>query len=586
MFLVDNVNCQPLRADEEPQANKAKISWCSLSAVVPSDVRYWGNSGHGGGVRVIHGNALSRRRGVAFAVAAIMVAAILAGCTHGSSSSVSSVGDSSTASAATTAATPHLRDIEVFSRTLRLSPSGPLAHPQTIRLPLTRPVPAGWAIVVATAESSQGPWSYLPATLTADRRTAIFTTAHHSIFTVIGEDLSGLLSFFKTQFLDGLSSGATASASPPACDGKNVARTGYSVESSAGPTVYWCFGMDSAGQRILRVVNDRLYPLEIQHPGLSVIEEPAIDYGALSSLSHLLSGQDSILAPGAQIGYLVNLTSGQAAGAQTTMDGFGESLFALQTGINSLLAILTRFGAGGASKSITIMNTALGDIACSDAAFAGNPGAILASCLSPKDMADYFGTAGVLLAPLAATGGLAAFFASEFQGLHDTLTGEDQYTIIVKNETTTDALGSFLGSWAAHDLGLCVGSLLPVDGPGTKLISPPCGGSSNSGWISAWGCGTYTSSGEPVCNQYYTVEFTSNPDGSITGTIAGQPIYVDESGDVVEQQPGFWQAFQPGDKFTLAHSSTGLLSVTNSNDLTGYLCNSTVSVANRPKCGA
>jgi hypothetical protein len=115
------------------------------------------------------------------------------------------------------------------------------------------------------------------------------------------------------------------------------------------------------------------------------------------------------------------------------MDGFGESLFALQTGINSLLAILTRFGAGGASKSVTIMNAALGDVACSDAAFAGNPGAILAACPSPKDMADYFGTAGVLLAPLAATGGLAAFFASEFQGLHDTLTGEDRYTILIKN---------------------------------------------------------------------------------------------------------------------------------------------------------
>jgi hypothetical protein len=153
--------------------------------------------------------------------------------------------------------------------------------------------------------------------------------------------------------------------------------------------------------------------------------------GSLASLSHLISGQLSILAPGGQVGYRVSLASGQSAGAQTALDGFGESLFALQTGINSLLAILTRFGAGSPSKAVAVMNDALGDAACADAMGAGNAGAILASCLSPKDMAEYFGTAGVLLAPLAAAGGLADFFASEFQSLHDVWTHADQYTIVI-----------------------------------------------------------------------------------------------------------------------------------------------------------
>jgi hypothetical protein len=85
----------------------------------------------------------------------------------------------------------------VFSRTYRLSPSGPSAHPQTVRLPLTHRVPPGWAVVVATAETGHGPWSYLPATLSADRRAAVFTTLHHSIFTVIGEDVSSLLGFLQ-----------------------------------------------------------------------------------------------------------------------------------------------------------------------------------------------------------------------------------------------------------------------------------------------------------------------------------------------------------------------------------------------------
>ena len=378
--------------------------------------------------------------------AAVTVAVLAAGCAPGPAGSGPPGPGSSPRPAAVTAA-PQLRDVEVVSRTYRLTPSGPLAKPQTVRLPLTRRIPSGWAVVVATAETSRGPWTYLPARLSPDRRTAIFTTSHHSVFTVIGENLGALLGWFKTEFLDGLSSGTTASAVQPSCAGRTAATDGYTVQSTAGPAVYWCLGLDSSGQRILRVVNDRLYPLEIQHPGLTVAEKPAIDWGSLASLSHLLSGRMSILAPGGQIGYGVRLASGQAAGAQTAADGLGQGLFALQTGINALLAILTRFGAGGASRSITAMNDALGDASCADALAGSNPGAILASCLSPKDMLDDFGPAGLLLAPLAAAGGLADFFASEFQGLHDILTGRDQYTIIVRRQAAVPVLGRLAGDF-------------------------------------------------------------------------------------------------------------------------------------------
>jgi hypothetical protein len=384
---------------------------------------------------------------------------------------------------------PDLRHVEVFSRTYQLSPPGPLAAPQTIRLPLTRRVPTGWAVVVTTAETSRGPWTYLAARLSADRRTAIFTTTHHSIFTVIGEDVSSLLGFFKAQFLDGLSSGATVSAAQPSCADQATARTRYTVQSSAGPTVYWCFGTDSSGQPVLRVVNNRIYPLELQHPGLTVAERPAIDYGLLASVSHMLSGHLSILAPGAQIGYRVSLAPGQQAGAQTAVDGFGQSLFALQTGINALLAILTRFGASGASRSVTVMTDALGDAACADAMHSGNPGSILASCLSPKEMIDYFGTAGLLLAPLAAAGGLADFFASEFQGLHDIWTHEDQYTIVVQRQAAAPVLGQPVGTFTNNSQGF--GEVRPATvfngGDPTGLVT-------HITW-SSWGDSTATGTG-------------------------------------------------------------------------------------------
>jgi len=350
---------------------------------------------------------------------------------------------------------------------------------------------------------------------------AIFTTPHHSLFTVLGEDVTTLLRWFKSQFLDGLSSGATASATPPSCAGQAAARSGYTVQSSAGPTVYWCFGMDSTGQRVLRVVNDRLYPMEIQHPGLSVAEKPTIDYGSLASLSHLFSGRDSILAPGGQIGYRVFLPAGQEGGAQTATDGFGQSLFALQTGINALLAILTRFGAGGASKGVTVMNDALGDAACADALGGGNPGAILASCLSPKEMLDYFGPAGLLLAPLAAIGALADFFASEFQGLHDIWTNRDKYTILIGRPSGQAVAGysAYLGRWYAHDGEICIGQALDLtayNGTGDG----PCSGSGTSGWERAWGCG-YISLSPPRCGfAWVPLSFAYQSGGRVIATAA------------------------------------------------------------------
>jgi hypothetical protein len=145
--------------------------------------------------------------------ATLIAFAVVTGC---AAAPASSPGSRSSRRVVATAA-PLLRHVRVFSRTFQLPPSGPLQHPQTIRLQLTQRVPSGWAVVVATAESRRGPWSYLPARLTASRRTAVFITSHHSLFTVIGEDLRSLLRIFKTEFLDGLSSGATAQAVPPSC---------------------------------------------------------------------------------------------------------------------------------------------------------------------------------------------------------------------------------------------------------------------------------------------------------------------------------------------------------------------------------
>ena len=62
-----------------------------------------------GSVKVISRDGVSRRGRVAFAAAAVMVAAISAGCAEGPPVSSSTAGGSSSSSAAPTTAVPHLR---------------------------------------------------------------------------------------------------------------------------------------------------------------------------------------------------------------------------------------------------------------------------------------------------------------------------------------------------------------------------------------------------------------------------------------------------------------------------------------------
>lgn len=345
----------------------------------------------------------------------------------------------------TVGAAPRFRDLKLFSPTYRLKSPGP--QTQTIRLPLAQRLPRGWAVVVATRQTSSGPWSYLPADLSPDRHTAIFTGVQHGLFTVAGENLTELLHFFQAEFVSNLKSEPTATARPPACKSQSTARSGYNLTSTSGSAVSWCFGVAASGDRILRIVNNRPYPLEIQHSGLAVAEQPTFGYATRTAFSYLFSSNTSILAPGAQIGYRVSLPPGQAAEAQAevSIDESWASLLALQAGLNALLAILVRLGDGGDSMGVTMMNEALSSGTCADAMMVGNPGSILASCLNPGEMAGYFGSAGFLLAPLVLRSGLARFFGREFQAVDDVPANRSNYVITLQQNSGPVVLGPPVG---------------------------------------------------------------------------------------------------------------------------------------------
>ena len=160
--------------------------------------------------------------------------------------------------------------LRALSATFKLSPSGPLPSTVQVTVPLRAATPVGDAVVVATSETANGPWSYLVATVNPSRRSATFVTDHFSWFSILGYDLKQAEAEFESSFLDGLDSGATTIVNRPNCANETGARSdGYTIASSTTNTVYWCFGMSGA-QRALTVVNNRRYPLEIAHPALVV----------------------------------------------------------------------------------------------------------------------------------------------------------------------------------------------------------------------------------------------------------------------------------------------------------------------------
>lgn len=322
-----------------------------------------------------------------------------------------------------------------LSPVVRVTPSGRLVSPATVRIRLDRGVPTGDTVLVRTAESPAGPWTLLSASVSPSTRTVSVTTQRFSLFQALGLDLGAAVKAFKSDFIDGLDSGATQTVAKPSCAGQSEARAaGYSIASSTTDTVYWCFGM-SGSTRVLKVTDNRRYPLEVLHPGLTVTDRGAIDWVSLPSVSHWGSGKASIIAPGDTVTYSVEVAPGDRGGIQTEMDGLGQSLTAVEVGADTLVSILTRWGAGSGEKTADEVGKLLEVRSCADALGKGS-GALISGCFSPKDVLDAFGLKGLLLAPVMAAGEVIGFLHGELNALVDQVNGHDQYEIVIASPAT------------------------------------------------------------------------------------------------------------------------------------------------------
>lgn len=284
--------------------------------------------------------------------------------------------------------------------------------------------------------------------------------------------------------------------------------------------------------RVLKIVNNRRYPLEIAHPGLVVATQDFPDLGSLGSVSRAISGPKSILAPRGASTYLADLEPGNSAWISTEFDGLGQSLYALQTGVETALALLTRFGVGSDLKAVEVIDRLLSVYKCSASVQNPTSGGIVVACLSdPAALFAAFGTAAVFLAPLMVAAPVVAFFQSEINALGDILTGRDSYRILVRS--ASPAPQSFYGDWTTH------GAQYHFDSDGTGEVRSHNGFTDDGQWLDEMidVTSTLSADGTVLTVTFQRVYWEVTDDWGVAHSYTPTPAqaaYADQVGAVVE----------------------------------------------------
>lgn len=322
------------------------------------------------------------------------------------------------------------------SPTYRITPSGNLTSSLTIQLPLTNFVPGGSRVIVSTAEAPNGPWTPLIPVLSKDGKSVSVTVNRLSYFDVLWLDLSGILSNFKKYFLDALIPQIFQGANPPECQNENQARQNYNITSTSRKTVYWCFGVEN-GKRVLKVVNNQIYPLTMQHPGLTVTNvSPGPFLQNIEQIDASLR-QEVLVLPGKEVDFSADLTTGKQGGIHTQWDAGSDMLVGLQVAIDSLETIFFFFGykAVGALKAVEDIldkGKCLSAFRENVVTTSPNPMKFFAACLSPDNLEVAFDKAWASVINFVLTaGGILDYLAGSAYGLVNSFLMSDQYEIII-----------------------------------------------------------------------------------------------------------------------------------------------------------
>jgi len=367
---------------------------------------------------------------------------------------------------------PKLPVGELASPVFEIGPAGRLPSPVTVTFNLAAQIPTDSVAVVATREANGQEWTYAPGTVDEDRHQVSVQADHFSFFAVALVALGELRDIFKSEFAEALTGGLIQNINKPSCDNEGVARKeGYSITSTKTDVVYWCLGVED-GERILKVVGHRRYPLLIEHPGLAVLRKGRLweQWGELATLSRSVSGNRSVLFSGEELVYSLRLQPGGSAGIGTEFDGIGNWLSAIQAAATGLLAVFGLFESNVPAwmKSqdawFRLAKGALTTKECAATSGKLKAGEILTKCMLPIAKAGYFGSWVAILGPMISAAGLVAWTQGQLNALVDVVEQKDKYLIVIRRAISGSPFTPFMKGWYRHG-----GSLgIQKDGTGVE----------------------------------------------------------------------------------------------------------------------
>ncbi len=335
---------------------------------------------------------------------------------------------------------PSLEWASPVAKVWDLKPSGRLTQPVTVTIPLTQEVPADAQVWLATRSDTSEQWEYLPGTLSADRQTVSAQVEHFSLFTAHLISVPAIVEWIKKDWLSGISQGVLHKVASPKCERTTEARANGYEPAAKGSATLWCLGMEG-DTRVLKVVNAKRYPLLLRYgKGLQVLRQADI-HQLIPGLSRLASGSASIVLPGDEIVYKVSVRAGEFVALETEFDGLGQSLVALQTGLTTGAAFLSRFGTNPSAAwmqtdrwiiSADAASTLFGSADCSAALMHGGAAEVWQSCIIGVALPAMSKSQAIpLISAFLLTGTLISFLSSEGAALIDVLGSKDQQRIAI-----------------------------------------------------------------------------------------------------------------------------------------------------------
>lgn len=357
-----------------------------------------------------------------------------------------------------------------LTQVVDLSLEGTFDGTAEVRLPLLSGIDDDTIVIGAHAQGPEAAFEALLARVDGDH--VVISTTSFSRFGGLGTSATQMIDTMRREIFDPLAADLTARAEHPSCVNEDEARTdGYSIGSSDGPTVYWCFGSVD-GQRILKVTNNRRYPLLLSATGMTVQEPPPPMAGA-ARLAHGFTAGHVALGPRTTVVYGIELEPGARATVTTEWDGVAASFYQLQVGVETVVAILTRFGVGGPKVS-EVVGTVLDVGGCAELMLDVNGirgGELLTRCLSGRVLREALGWRGVLAGAVFTTASVASYFSSQLSVVADAVRSV---------RTTTPCHGVSSSSTVR-----VVGAGTAARGEEGRMASTACTGASETGPTSA-----------------------------------------------------------------------------------------------------